>query len=225
MSIEICKLTLDYLNNGPNRKKYQLAATKYNTTPDILEDAMKALVMLLINSAKSNVSLPSSTVHQLVEFQTEPILIFQVSEEEFINATDTGFNAEQMSILWQFVSSKRNLVSNILKNYGIQEYRFRELDWRLEARIASRSLLSQAIPIITIKLHLDTETTNENKQTIYGIEEKLAVPNEPSVQHRGNRKEVIVQTDPNNLLYIIDVLEMALEESKTHRLRNLVKTL
>lgn len=126
------------------------------------------------------------------------------------------------------MSNKRNLVSNILKNYGIQEYRFRELDWRLEARIASRSLLSQAIPIITIKLHLDTEI-NEHRQTIYGIEAKLVgnseALSESSAKQGRSKKEVIVQTDPNNLLYIIDMLEKALEESKTRRVRNLTKAL
>lgn len=124
--------------------------------------------------------------------------------------------------MWQFVSSKRDLVTNILKHYDVQDYRFRELDWRLEARIASRSLLSQSIPIITIKLHLDTETINENKHTVYG-RELAAAGLDKSTSLK--KKEVIIQTDPNNLLYIIDVLEKALEESKTHRIRHLSKTL
>lgn len=146
-----------------------------------------------------------------------------MSEEDFTNAnTNTGFNAEQISILWQFVENKRSSITNALKNYGIHEYRFRELDWRLEARIASRSLLSQAIPIITIKLHLDPEITNEYKHTIY--ENDGGTATEPPAK-RHNKKEIILQTDPNNLVYIIDVLEKALDESKTHRVRNLVKAL
>lgn len=74
-----------------------------------------------------------------------------------------------------------------------------------------------------MKLHLDSETINENKQTIYGIE-NLAGGSELTVM-QSNKKEIIVQTDPNNLVYIIDVLEKALEEAKTHRVRNLLKTL
>lgn len=148
----------------------------------------------------------------------------QVSEQDFTAEIKTGFNQEQISILWQFVTSKRDVVSNILKNYGVQDFRFRELDWRLEARIASRSLHKQAVPIITIKLHLDTEIINENKETIYGSEfSSSSIANDKIAKRR--KKEVIVQTDPNNLLYIIDVLEKALEESKTHRVRNLVKAL
>lgn len=151
------------------------------------------------------------------------IFFVQVNEHDFTTEIKTGFNAEQISILWQFVTSKRDIVSNILKNYGVQDFRFRELDWRLEARIASRSLHKQAIPIITIKLHLDTEIINENKETIYGCEFSSSGANDKLAKRR--KKEVIVQTDPNNLLYIIDVLEKALEESKTHRVRNLVKAL
>lgn len=107
----------------------------------------------------------------------------------------------------------------------MQDYRFRELDWRLEARIASRSLLSQSIPIITIKLHLDTETVNENKHTIYGMVREATTVDGRTNKPTNRKKEVIVRTDPNNLMYIIDVLEKALEESKTHRIRHLVKTL
>lgn len=98
------------------------------------------------------------------------------------------------------------------------------MDWRLEARIASRSLLSQSIPIITIKLHLDIETINENKETIYGNEIDSSA-NDDKIKENRKKKEIIVQTDPNNLLYIIDVLEKALEQSKTHRVRNLEKAL
>lgn len=150
--------------------------------------------------------------------------LFQTTEDEFTTSMQTGFNAEQISILWQFVSSKRDMVENILKHYDVQDFRFRELDWRLEARIASRSLLSQSIPIITMKLHLDSETINENKQTIYGVEgEQTAGDAKPTPVRL--KREVIVQTDPNNLVYMIDVLEKALEEAKTHRIRNLIKAL
>lgn len=57
VSIEICKLALDYLSNGSNVKKYQQTASKYNTTPTAVEDAIKALVMLLINVGRSDVRL------------------------------------------------------------------------------------------------------------------------------------------------------------------------
>lgn len=119
-------------------------------------------------------------------------------------------------------------MANILKQFSIHEYRFRDLEWRLEARIASRSLLNQSIPFITIKIYLDTETINENKERLAGGAEnadKTLDENEKSrlAKVERQRKQVLFQTDPNNLIYLIDVLEKALEEAKTHRIRNIVK--
>lgn len=112
----------------------------------------------------------------------------------------------------------------------MQDYRFREMEWRLEARVASRSLLVQSIPIITIKMHLDLESINENKDVLSKSNDfhlpRNAQGNDKvgdkkfamSSQRRG-KKEVLFQTDPNNLVYIIEVLEKALDEAKTHRVR------
>lgn len=140
-----------------------------------------------------------------------------VSEEDFAEIEQTGFTKEQISILWQFVTSKRDFMRNVLDQIDIVEYRFRDLDWRLEGRIASRSLLHQSIPFITIKFHLDSEKVNENK-------DPLDTPTKSEVQ-RNRKKEVIFQTDPNNLIYIISVLEKTLQEARAHRIRNIVKNL
>lgn len=100
-------------------------------------------------------------------------------------------------------------MENILKQNNTKDLRFRELEWRMEAKIASRSLLHQAVPIITMKLHLDSETVNERKLKLNSDTQRT-------------KKEVLLQTDPNNLVHIIEVLEQALIESKTHRTRNFI---
>lgn len=107
----------------------------------------------------------------------------------------------------------------MLDNISLVEYRFRDLDWRLEGRIASRSLISQSIPIVTIKFHLDSEKVSENRSPLSSIEKS----NDGQLQ--GREKEVIFQTDPNNLLYIINMLEKTLQEARSHRVRNIVKNL
>lgn len=143
-----------------------------------------------------------------------------MSEVDFSAATKNEFTPEQISVLWQFVTSKKEFITNILSQISVKDLRFRELEWRLEARIASRSLLQQAIPIITIKMHLDTEIINENKDQLKPPAEESSV-----AQPRETRKkQILFQTDPNNLIHIIDTLEKALEEAKTHRIRNIVKT-
>lgn len=64
-----------------------------------------------------------------------------------------------------------------------------------------------------MKLHLDSE--------IYP--DKLMVLNDFRNTTHTTKKEVILTTDPNSLVYIIDQLEQALQESKTHRTRNFIK--
>lgn len=143
-----------------------------------------------------------------------------MSEVDFSAATKNEFTPEQISVLWQFVTSKKEFISNILSQISVKDLRFRELEWRLEARIASRSLLQQAIPIITIKMHLDTEIIHENKDQLKPPAEESSVARPRETR----KKQILFQTDPNNLIHIIDTLEKALEEAKTHRIRNIVKT-
>lgn len=64
---------------------------------------------------------------------------------------------------------------------------------------------------------MDPEKVNENKSPLDSIGD--------SQQQHSRKKEVIFQTDPNNLLYIINVLEKTLQEARTHRVRNIVKNL
>lgn len=175
-------------------------AGKLNTTPSALQDTIGALVMLQLNSIKRN-----------------------VSEEDFSQIEQIGFTKEQISILWQFVTSKREFMENVLDQIDIVEYRFRDLDWRLEGRIATRSLLNQSIPFISIKFHLDSEKVNENKDPLSNTAVMGTRPD--SEVQRSRKKEVIFQTDPNNLIYIINVLEKTLQEARVHRIRNIVKNL
>lgn len=112
----------------------------------------------------------------------------------------------------------------MLDHLSLVEYRFRDLDWRLEGRVSSRSLIQQSIPFITIKFHLDSEKVNEIKNPL-GMIEQSDIPKSNGDSRHSHKKEVIFQTDPNNLLYIINVLEKTLQEARTHRVRNIVKNL
>ena len=190
--IEFCRIAIDYISNGVNEKKYQIAAKKLETSFETIKSTIEALVCLLIDCTKVHVK--------------------QSDLEESLKTLN--FTDSQVSILWQFISSKRLLVQNILKLSNVADLRFRDLEWRLEARIASRAIESQAVPIITMKLHLDTETVNAHKETLQAKETEMPI----------TRKEVLLQTDPTNLSHIIQVLEQALIDSKTHRVRNIVNS-
>lgn len=143
---------------------------KLNVTKDVLQDAVNALILLQINSIKKGVNkLQPHFPPFCLPYQ--PILHFfvfslQINENEFGEATRSVFTPDQIPIIWQFVTSKRDLMKNLLNQFGVHEFRFRDLEWRLEARISSRSLRTQAIPFISIKLYLDTEAINEYKSCL-----------------------------------------------------------
>ncbi|GAB0094961.1 COMM domain-containing protein [Sergentomyia squamirostris] len=189
--VDFCKLALDYLGSGSNEKKYSIAAQKLETTLEDVQTTVECLVSLLIDCAAYN-----------------------VSESDFGEISGVGFSSEQIGILWQFVSNKNEAVRNLLQNSRLnKQYRFRDLEWRLEARIASRSNLRQATPQITMKFHLDRETINVHKDKIHETPESS----------KTTRKQIILNTDPCNLSHMISTLENALQQSKTHRTRNFLK--
>lgn len=196
--IEFCKLAIEYISNGINEKKCTIAARKLETTFDTVKSCVEALVCLLIDCTK-----------------------LHITEEDFQSLKALEFTDGQTAILWQFVSSKRNLVENILKHSNDGELHFRDLEWRLEAKVASRSLHKQATPVIAMKLHLDSEVVNEHKEK---LEQDGKLEVDDSVGKQNTRKEVLFQTDPTSLVHLIQVLEQALIDSKTHRVRNFVKS-
>lgn len=148
----------------------------------------------------------------------------QVTKTDFEQALFVIFSPGQTSLLWEFISGQRTFMANLLRCYNVTNMRYCDLEWRLEARIASRSLLSQAVPIIKIKLFVDDEQFDANKECIQKkATNELVSP--PARSSTSRCKEILFQTDPTNLLHIIAVLEQALEESKTHRTKNLVKAI
>ncbi|ETN63685.1 COMM domain-containing protein 2 [Anopheles darlingi] len=200
--IEFCKFAIEYIGAGINEKKCTVAAKKLGTTYEIVRNALEALVALLIDSTK-----------------------LAVSEREFTASLQSldGINEKQIEILWQFVISKRNLVDNIMRASCQDELYFRDLEWRIEGRIASRARPTQATPVIKMKFHLDTECVSEYREKLSST--SLQETEEHANEHTASvtRRQVLAETDPVMLQYMIQVLEKALVEARTRRVRNYVK--
>ncbi|XP_050082114.1 COMM domain-containing protein 2 [Anopheles aquasalis] len=201
--IEFCKFAIEYIGAGINEKKCTVAAKKLGTTYEIVRSALEALVALLIDSTK-----------------------LAVSERDFTTSLQSldGINEKQIEILWQFVISKRNLVDNIMRASCQDELYFRDLEWRIEGRIASRARHTQATPIIKMKFHLDTECVSEYREKLDST--PLPVTEEEHTNEQKapvTRRQVLAETNPVMLQYMIQVLEKALIEARTRRVRNYVK--
>ncbi|XP_039961170.1 COMM domain-containing protein 2 [Bactrocera tryoni] len=192
--VELCKAAFEYLSLGPNTQRYQYLAEKYSTDTGVVQKAVEALIALLINATKGNASESDLQCLQ---------------QEE-------GYSNDVMQVLSQFVSSKRHFIEGSIKTANIRAYRLVNIEWRLEVRLATRSLLRQSSIRVTMKLYLHTEPKNENRDLLEDGDQAI------HSDERRNRKDLLVQTDLSSLVHMIQVLETALYESKSRRIRNIV---
>lgn len=107
-------------------------------------------------------------------------------------------------MLSKFYESKQKEIQGVLSKLEVKESHYHDLDWRFEVIVASRSLLDQVTPIITMDLQLKTENGTGD----------------------GDRVEhVLLQTDPTNLVHIAEELEKALNESRSRHSRKIQRAL
>ncbi|KAG5896384.1 hypothetical protein JTB14_009589 [Gonioctena quinquepunctata] len=133
--IDFCKLAIDFLQNGPNTKRYTIAAQKLEVDVEVVQNCVYGLINLLQMSCK----------HKL-------------SEADFRDSVLTlGFSQEQQTILSKLYESKKGDIEELIR-IPVNEPHYENLRWRFEAQVSSRALLQQAIPLITMELELKTET-------------------------------------------------------------------
>lgn len=110
--VDLCKLAFDYLKVGANIEKYQLFADSTGANVEIIQAVVESLLEFLIDSIR-----------------------YKWKEEDLQHLiTEYNLTNDQVSVLWQFILSKQEIVQGILKQSQITDLRFRQLDWRLEAR-------------------------------------------------------------------------------------------
>lgn len=110
--VDLCKLAFDYIKYGSNEEKYQTFAENTGQTSEFIQTIVEILLEFLIDAVKFN--------------WTETHLQSLV--------TDAGLNVDQVSVLSQFVESKKEIIETLLKQNQSSDLRYRGLDWRLEAR-------------------------------------------------------------------------------------------
>ncbi|XP_076631956.1 COMM domain-containing protein 2-like [Colletes latitarsis] len=163
---DFCKLALDYLQKGPNVKLYNAAAQKLEVEVDVIKHSVEGLVNLLLESCR-----------------------YKLSSEDFRDSVIAlGFSEDQETILSKLYNTKKDEISNILATIGFKFPEYHDMEWRFEVQLASRSLLKQIDPLLTLDLSIKNSDENEN------------------VEH------VLLQTDLVNLLHMVHELEEALKE-------------
>lgn len=172
---DFCKLSLDYLHKGVNTKLYNAAAQKLEVDADVITNSVKGLVNLLLESCKNKLS-PK-------DFRDSVVAL--------------GFIDDKEAILCKLYEVKKDEISDALDKIGFKLPEYHDLEWRCEVQIATRSLLKQVAPLIT----LDLSVKNFNKN--------------------GEIEHILLQTDPINLLHMAQKLEEALEEGESQHVKRI----
>ncbi|CAH1971481.1 unnamed protein product [Acanthoscelides obtectus] len=176
---EFCQIALNFMQKGASIPKNVQRTT---LEPEQVQNCVYALVNLLLICCKH-----------------------QVDDSEFKESVlALGFSEDQLLVLNKFYKSKSEEIKELLHQH-LPELHYKDLRWRFEAQVASRCLLEQATPLISMELSLKNESPNNPLGSVC--------------------EKVMLQTDPNNLVHLADELERALYEAKSSHSRRIPRIL
>eukprot|EP00057_Strongylocentrotus_purpuratus_P030213 XP_781013.1 PREDICTED: COMM domain-containing protein 2 [Strongylocentrotus purpuratus] len=171
---EFCKIALEFMRKGIAQKVYQGAAQKLNVDAETVKHGVEGLMYLLTESARLMVSE--------LDFQDSIAIL--------------GFSQGLCKDLLGLYTENRAEIRSILGEMAMDLPHYRNLEWRLDVELASRSLRHQTIPTVVMKLH----TEDCGKKDVH-----------------------VLQTDPVNLVHLTQTLEGALAEVKTQHVEEYQK--
>lgn len=157
---------------------------------------------------------------------------FQLTRDEFRDfIIALGFSEDNENLLSKLYIAKQSEISEVLSTIGVKLPIYESMEWRFETQvwyipteisnicnvsfdfvvfilikffflffqIASRASLNQITPLIILDFNLRNNVSD-------------------SIEH------VTLQTDPNNLLFITEQLEQALQDGRNQHLRKIART-
>ena len=129
---EFCKISIEFIRKGANRRVYQAAAQKLNVDVTTVLHGVEGLIYLMTECSKLMVND--------LDFQ-DSIIVLGFSVE---------LNKELLSLYTQHCKEIRAILSNMAM--GLPEYH--DMEWRFDVQLASRSILQQADPQLLLRLHV-----------------------------------------------------------------------
>ncbi|GFG37530.1 hypothetical protein Cfor_09586 [Coptotermes formosanus] len=173
-----------------------------------LDFLLKGPAPKLYQTAAQKLSVQPEIIRNAVEGLVNLIVEscrHQLSDLDFRDSVLTlGFTEEHQEILEVFYKEKKQEIHDALSRLTLDLPHYYDLEWRFEVQLASRALQHQVTPLITMNLTLETKTALASGST--------------------SRKNVILQTDPTNLVHIAQVLEEALRDSRSQHSRQIQRS-
>ncbi|EGD82891.1 COMM domain containing 2 [Salpingoeca rosetta] len=173
---EFCTIALQFLHNGINPKVYQTAAKKLEASAQDIKAAVEGIMYLLIECSK-----------------------LKISEMDFHDSFLTlQFSPELNKLLLDLYLENRDEIRHVLSSMSLQLPRYRDFSWRLDVKVASRSLRQHVEPVLV----MDLKTR----------------------QHDGEEKHQLLQTDVATLNHVTAELERALKHVNTPHYRRIARS-
>lgn len=174
---EFCRISIDFLQKEVNNKIFNSAAKKLNIEFQELKNLIELVTWILTEYSRLN-----------------------LNENEFKESLAlAGLNNEIIEEIFENSKANFNLIQTYLKNLKLENVSYKSLEWRIDIKLATRSLRKCYEPEIILKLNLSTGKDNELQSHL-------------------------LQTDVTNLVHLTNSLEEALNEIKTNYCRKVFRS-
>eukprot|EP00056_Hartaetosiga_gracilis_P017403 m.7180 g.7180 ORF g.7180 m.7180 type:complete len:201 (+) comp5671_c0_seq2:71-673(+) len=138
---EFCTIAIQFLQNGVNAKVYSNAAKKLGTESETVRNIVEAVMFLLVECSK-----------------------LQISEMDFHDSMLTlQFSDELNKILLDCFIANQTEIRGVLEVLSLQRPKFKDVQWRLDVKVASRSLRETVEPSLVMSIATETGDASESK--------------------------------------------------------------
>lgn len=136
---EFCKIAVEFLQNGINAKKYQMAAQKLELDSKLVEHCVQAIMNLISEAAK----------------------LFLVEADFKDSLVSLDFHEDVSDALVAFYEENRQEIREILSKLELNLPQYKNLEWRFDVQLASRMMTYQTTPQVLLKLHLNNGASDD----------------------------------------------------------------
>ena len=177
VAIEFASISLKFLNSGINKKVIKSAAQKLGVSIETVENCILGIMQLFLEATKS-----------------------KLNEEEFFDSMIVhNFSTELSKSLQSLYREQVKETRSKLKQNAPALSTYKNLEWRLDVKLASRALYNQLDPSILLKLATDDSD--------------------------GSNKIELLKVDISMLNKLISELEMALSEDKVKHVQRFLRNI
>eukprot|EP00035_Acanthoeca_spectabilis_P022387 m.443446 g.443446 ORF g.443446 m.443446 type:complete len:202 (-) comp18966_c0_seq1:53-658(-) len=175
--LEFGRLALDFVLKGINPKVYTAAGKKLGVSATDVQNGVQGLMFLFSESAKLKMSE--------MDFNDSVMIL--------------GFAEGLHALLLELYKEHCEVVRRVAGHLTMSLPTYKDLKWRIDAQIASRTLRQTVEPTVVLQI----DTLDENSESA----------------------SVVLQTDPTTLVHLTEQLEAALKAVKMSHYRRITRAI